>query len=112
MISIYDSILKAKGAEGWPSMNNYRLARGTVTPTSASHTVVTGLDVVVAVVASLKGAPVITCTMVAADIGDQAGTPAAGSILIKTYKPTATGDATPTPSTTPWAAVDWIAIGY
>lgn len=99
-------------AKEWPSQNNYRLARGTVTPTSASHTVVTGLSSVVAVVASLKGAPVITCDRVAADIGDQAGTPAAGSILIKTYKPTATGDATPAASSTPWVAVDWIAIGY
>ena len=97
--------------KSWPSQNNYRLARGTVTPTSNSHTVVTGLKEVVACVASLKGAPTVTCMFVVADIGDQAGSPAAGSVLIKTYKPTATNDVTPTGSSTPWGAVDWIAIG-
>lgn len=89
----------------------YKIARGTVTPTSASHTVVTGLATVVSAVASLKGAPTLTHMFTAADIGDQAGSPAAGSILIKSYKPTATGDVTPIASTTPWAAVDWIAVG-
>jgi hypothetical protein len=90
---------------------SYKLARGTVTPASASHTVVTGLTTVVAAVASLKGAPSLTHLWSGADIGDQAGTPAAGSILIKSKKPTATGDVTPIDATTPWSAVDWIAVG-
>jgi len=89
----------------------YKVARGTVTPVSASDTVVTGLSTVVAAVASLKGAPTLTCMFVAADIGNQAGAPAAGSIYIKTYKPTAAADVTPIASTTPWSAVDWISIG-
>ncbi len=89
----------------------YKIARGTVTPTSASHTVVTGLAAVVAAVASLKGAPTLTHLITAADIGDQAGAPAAGSILIKSYKPTGAADVTPIAATTPWGAVDWIAIG-
>jgi len=89
----------------------YKIARGTITPVSESDTVVTGLATVVAAVASLKGAPTLTCMFVAADIGNQAGAPAAGSIYIKTYKPTATTDVTPTSSTTPWSAIDWIAIG-
>lgn len=89
----------------------YKLARGTVTPTSGSHTVATGLATVVAAVACLKGAPTLTHMFVAADIGDQAGAPAAGSILIKSYKPTTSGDVTPIAATTPWSAVDWIAIG-
>ena len=89
----------------------YKTARGTITPTTASDTVVTGLTTVVAVVASLKGAPTLTCMFVAADIGNQAGAPAAGSILIKSYKPTAAADVTPLASTTPWSAIDWIAIG-
>lgn len=89
----------------------YKVARGTVTPVSASDTVVTGLATVVAAVASLKGAPTLTCMFVAADIGNQAGAPAAGSIYIKTYKPTAAADVTPIASTTPWSAIDWIAIG-
>ena len=89
----------------------YKVARGTVTPTSASHTVVTGLTTVVAAVASLKGAPTLTHMFTAADIGDQAGTPAAGSILVKSYKPTGVADVTPIAATTPWSAVDWICIG-
>lgn len=89
----------------------YKIARGTLTPVSASDTVVTGLATVVAAVASLKGAPTLTHMFVAADIGDQAGAPAAGSILIKSYKPTGAADVTPLAATTPWSAVDWIAIG-
>ena len=89
----------------------YKIARGTVTPTSASHTVVTGLSTVVAAVASLKGAPTLTHMFTAADIGDQAGTPAAGSILVKSYKPTGVADCTPAAASTPWSAVDWICIG-
>jgi len=91
--------------------DNYKIARGTITPTTASDTVVTGLTTVVAAVASLKDAPTLTHMLVAADIGDQAGTPAAGSILIKSYKPVSSADVTPTAATTPWGAVDWIAVG-
>jgi len=89
----------------------YKIARGTHTPTTGSDTVVTGLSTVVAAVASLKGAPTLTHMLVAADIGNQAGAPAAGSIYIKSYKPTTSTDVTPTTATTPWGAVDWIAIG-
>lgn len=89
----------------------YKIARGTVTPTSASHTVVTGLDTVVACVVSLKGAPTLTHTLVAGDVGNQSGAPAAGSIIIKSYKPTSSSDTTPVAATTPWSEVDWIAIG-
>lgn len=89
----------------------YKVARGTITPATASDTVVTGLATVVAAVASLKSAPSLTCMFVAADIGNQTGTPAAGSILIKSYKPTGAADVTPIASTAPWSAIDWIAIG-
>lgn len=89
----------------------YKVARGTLTPITESDTVVTGLTTVVAAIASLKGAPTLTCMFVAADIGNQAGSPAAGSIYIKSYKPTAANDVTPIASTTPWSAMDWIAIG-
>ena len=89
----------------------YKIARGTVTPVSASDTVVTSLATVVAVIVQFKGAPTVTHMFNAGDIGDQAGTPAAGSFLLKSYKPTATGDVTPTASSTPWSAVDWVAIG-
>ena len=89
----------------------YKIARGTLTPATASDTVATGLTTVVAAVASLRGAPSLTHMFNAADIGNQAGTPAAGSILIKSYKPTGAADVTPIAATTPWVAVDWIAIG-
>lgn len=89
----------------------YKLARGTHSPASGSDTVVTGLSTVVAAVASLKGAPTLTCMFVVADTGDQDGAPAAGSILLKTYKPTTSGDVTPIAATTPWPDIDWIAIG-
>lgn len=89
----------------------YKIARGTLTPDAASKTVVTGLTTVVAVVASLKGDPTANMTAVSATVGDQAGTPAAGSIIIKSWKPTATADTAPTAATANWVAVDWIAIG-
>jgi hypothetical protein len=89
----------------------YKLARGQATTVTASDTVVTGLVTVVSAVASLEDAPVIGADRAQAAIGDQAGTPAAGSILIKTFKPTGTGDATPIPATTFTKKVNWIAIG-
>ena len=45
-----------------------------------------------------------------ASIGDQAGSPAAGSILIKTWKST-DGDATLIAATTFSMKVNWIAFG-
>jgi hypothetical protein len=90
---------------------DYKVARGTVTPASATETVVTGLTTVVAVVASMKADPITTQSAVTATIGDQAGTPAAGSVIIKTWKYTSTSNPTLIASTTPWAAVDWIAVG-
>ena len=89
----------------------YKIARGTITPTAGTETIETGLTTVVAAVASLKGAPTLTHMFVVADIGDQAGAPVAGSIYIKSYKPTAAADVTPLAATTPWSAVDWIAVG-
>lgn len=88
-----------------------KVARGTLTPDAQSKTVVTGLTTVVAAIAQLKGAPTINHSMVAADVGDQNGAPAAGSILIKSYKPASNADPTPATATANWVAVDWIAIG-
>lgn len=89
----------------------YKIARGTLTPTQDDETVVTGLSTVVAAVASLKGDPTVTHMWSGVNIGDQAGSPAAGSIIIWSKKPTATNDVTPVAATTPWSAVDWVAIG-
>jgi len=85
---------------------------GEVTPTSASHTVVTGLSLVTWSQAGLKGAPTLTHMFSQADKGDQAGTPAAGSILIVSQKPTGAADVTPIAATTPWGVVSWEAEGY
>lgn len=89
----------------------YKLARGQAITVAASDTIVTGLTTVVAAGASMEDAPVIGCDRAQAVIGDQAGTPAAGSILLKTFKPTASGDATPVAATTFTKKVNWWAIG-
>ena len=46
-----------------------------------------------------------------AQIGDQAGAPAAGSIIIKTWQNTGGADPTPAAATTFGKKVNWIAIG-
>lgn len=88
----------------------YKTARGVATITG-SGTVVTGLTTVVAVVATMQAdASLTNGTSVTATIGDQAGTPAAGSVIIKVWKPTGSGDATPIASAAA-VAVNWVAIG-
>ena len=89
---------------------NYALARGQHTTVAASDTVVTGLATVVAVVAQMDDDPVDGCMHVTSSIGDQAGAPAAGSILIKTWK-SEDADATLVAATTFNKKVNWIAIG-
>jgi len=87
----------------------YRLARG-VTNVTGTATVATGLTTVTSVVACLSADAALTGTMVSATIGDQAGAPAAGSVILSVFQPTATNNATPTASSTA-TAVNWIAIG-
>lgn len=91
----------------------YKIARGVHTQVAASDTVVTGLATVVAVCVGFGGAPTVKQLFCAGSIGDQAGTPAAGSVLITTYKPTAVNDVTPTAATdfTDNVKVSWVAIG-
>lgn len=88
----------------------YKVARGQHTTVAASDTVVTGLATVVAVVAQLDDDPVDGAMHVTSSIGDQAGAPAAGSVLIKTWKST-DADATLIAATTFSKKVNWIAIG-
>lgn len=88
----------------------YKIARGMHTTVAASDTVVTGLATVVAVLVQLDSDPVDGAMHVTATIGDQAGTPAAGSVLIKSWKST-DGDATLIAGTTFSKLVNWIAIG-
>lgn len=66
----------------------YKIARGVHQQAAAVDTVVTGLATVVGVVVSPIQAVTAKQAFVSATVGDQAGTPAAGSILIKTWKST------------------------
>lgn len=90
----------------------YKVARGEHTQAAASDTVVTGLTTVVAVVIAPR-TRTVKQLFFNASIGDQAGTPAAGSILITSQKPTAVNDVTPTAATdfTDNIKVNWVAIG-
>lgn len=81
------------------------------TTVDENDTVVTGLSAVVAVVATLNDDPVDGCQFVTADIGDQAGAPAAGSFLLKSWKNT-DADATHVAASTFGKKVNWIAFGY
>ena len=89
----------------------YKVARGVFTPAAISTDIVSGLATVVAVVVSLDATPTLTHMWAVATIGDQAGTPAAGSFTVVTRKPTGAADVTPVDATTPWVDVAWIAIG-
>ena len=87
-----------------------RTVCGQHTTAAASDTVVTGLAKVFSVVATLETDPADANLLVSAQIGDQAGTPAAGSILIKTWK-TDGADPTPAAATSFSKKVNWVAVG-
>jgi predicted RecA/RadA family phage recombinase len=91
---------------------NLRQTAGQLTTVTAADTVVTGLATVLGVVASLDSDPVDDPEWVSATIGDQAGAPAAGSVIIKTWKNTGGNDPTPTAATTFSKKVNWFAWGY
>lgn len=97
---------KAKIKSGW------NFDRGQATTVTASDTVVTGLSKVFAAWAILDDAPVAGCQHAQASIGDQVGAPAPGSILIKTWKATATADTAMIAATTFGKKVNWFAIGW
>lgn len=88
----------------------YKVARG-VEAVTGSGTVVTGLATVVAVIATpqddLDGDALMG---VSATIGDQAGTPAAGSVILKAWKSNGDGDATMVAATAE-KDINWVAIG-
>lgn len=87
-----------------------RMAAGVLTTVTAADTVVTGLQQVVAVVATFQTDPADANTYVSATIGDQSGAPAAGSVIIKTWKQSGT-DPTPIAADAFSKAVNWIAFG-
>ncbi|WP_428673699.1 DUF2190 family protein [Reyranella sp.] len=89
-----------------------KMAAGQATTVAASDTIVTGLSALVAALATLDSDLVDDPEWVSASIGDQAGTPAAGSFLLKTWKNTSGSDPTPTAATTFSKKVNWVAFGY
>ena len=113
-LNILDGVTKTFGqinglVEG--VAGGYKLARGVTAIGAASEDIVTGLTTVVGAVVSLVGDPSMTHMYSSVTVGDQAGAPAAGSIRVKSWKPTASGDVTPTAATSTFANVAWIAIG-
>jgi hypothetical protein len=89
----------------------FKIARGQQTTVAAADTIVTGLALVVSVVASMDDDPVDDPFMCSVTKGDQAGAPAAGSIILKTWKNTGGTDPTPVAAGTFGKKVNWIAIG-
>ncbi|MGA3067722.1 MAG: DUF2190 family protein [Tepidisphaeraceae bacterium] len=94
------------------SNSNLKTVANQVTTVTGSDTIVTGLTVVVAAIANLDSAPVLTCDRATASIGNQAGAPAAGSILIQTWMPTSNSNPTPIEATTFSKNVNYVAVGY
>lgn len=94
-----------------PGAPGIRIVAGQHTTVAASDTVVTGLAKVFGVVATLDANPGDDPFLVSASIGDQAGTPASGSVLIKTWKHDGT-DPTPAAASTFTKKVNWLAWGY
>jgi len=89
----------------------FRTARGIHVSLTASDTVVTGLATVATVVASLGSDPVAGCQFVSATIGDQAGAPDAGSIIIRGWRATATADTALIAANAFTRNINWIAVG-
>lgn len=92
-------------------LQQFKYARGQATTASAADTIVTGLATVVAVIAILEDDPVLTMDRVTAQVGNQAGAPAAGSIVLKSWMPTSVSNPTPIAATTFSKKVNWLAIG-
>jgi hypothetical protein len=87
-----------------------RIAMGQHTTGSASDEVVTGLNKVLFAIASMEDDPVDGAMDVTAMVGNQTGTPPAGSILIKSWKST-DGDASYQAASTASKKVNWLAFG-
>lgn len=87
------------------------MAYGQWTTASATDTIVTGLATVVSVVVSYDDNPGDANNYISATVGDQAGSPAAGSIIIKQWQNTGGTDPTPAAAASFSKKVNWIAIG-
>lgn len=107
-IALLTKYLPKGGGGGIP----YKIDRGEHQQAAASDTVATNLATVVAVTVTPRSRTVKQLEF-AASVGDQAGSPAAGSFLLLSYKPTAVNDVTPVAATdfTDLIKVNWIAVG-
>jgi hypothetical protein len=94
------------------AVQGVKVVAGQQVTVTASDTIVTGLRKVLAVIVSLDDSQALALSDATATIGDQAGTPAAGAILLKTWKATSAADGTPLAATAFGAKVNWIAFGY
>lgn len=84
---------------------------GQLTTASATDTVVTGLATVIACGATYDDDPGDANMFVSATIGNQSGAPAAGSIIVKTWKSADGADPTPVAATGFSKKVNWWAYG-
>jgi hypothetical protein len=102
------SFARAAAANG----GNFMFVSGQHETVAASDTVdlSASLSLVAGVIAVMDDDPVDGAMQASASIGDQAGTPAAGKILIKTWKST-DGDATQIAATTFSLKVNYLAWG-
>lgn len=90
--------------------SGYKIATGVATITG-SGTVATGLTTVVSVTATQQEDFSLTNGVgCSGSVGNQSGAPAAGSVIIKCWKPTASGDVTPIASAAA-LHVNWTARG-
>jgi hypothetical protein len=87
-----------------------KFVAGVHTTASATDTKVTGLTTVIACGATFQTDPADANFLVSATIGDQAGAPAAGSIIINTWKTDGT-DPTPVAASSFSKVVNWWAYG-
>lgn len=87
-----------------------KVVGGQLTTSTATDTVITGLTTVTSCVASYETDPADANFLVSCAIGDQAGTPAAGSVIIKSWKTDGT-DPTPVAATSLTKKVNWVAYG-
>jgi predicted RecA/RadA family phage recombinase len=94
-----------------PEGGGGKMVMGQSTTVTASDTIVTGLGTLTSVVVSFDSDPSDDPQFVSGSIGDQAGAPAAGSFLLKTWRNTGGTDPTPIAATTFARKVNWIAFG-
>ena len=88
------------------AQNGNRFATGVLAPSAADEDVATGLATVIRGGAELIEAPALTHLQSIATPST-----AAGSLRIRSYKPTGAGNTTPTAATGTLKAVMWWAVG-